>query len=104
MIAMGGLDSFKEELYFIFGQGALERGISCLLMDGPGQGATVRREGIRARPDTEVPIGACIDYLIARGRCGPQTDRLGRHEPGRALRQPGRGRRNTAWRPWLRKE
>jgi hypothetical protein len=67
MIAMGGLDSFKEELYFIFGHGALERGISCLLIDGPGQGATVRYEGIRARPDTEVPIGACIDYLIARG-------------------------------------
>lgn len=67
MIAMGGLDSFKEELYFIFGRGALERGISCLLIDGPGQGATVRYEGIRARPDTEVPIAACIDYLIARG-------------------------------------
>jgi hypothetical protein len=67
MIAMGGLDSFKEELYFIFGHGALERGISCLLIDGPGQGATVRYEGIRARPDTEVPIGACIDYLNARG-------------------------------------
>jgi dienelactone hydrolase len=72
MIAMGGLDSFKEELYFIFGQGALERGISCLLIDGPGQGATVRREGIRARPDTEVPIGACIDYLIARGDVDPK--------------------------------
>lgn len=67
MIAMGGLDSFKEELYFIFGRGALERGISCLLIDGPGQGATVRYEGIRARPDAEVGIAACIDYLIARG-------------------------------------
>jgi dienelactone hydrolase len=66
LIAMGGLDSFKEELYFIFAQGALERGISCLLLDGPGQGATVRREGIHARPDVEVAIAACIDYLNTR--------------------------------------
>jgi hypothetical protein len=89
MIAMGGLDSFKEELYFIFGQGALERGISCLLIDGPGQGATVRYEGIRARPDTEVPIGACIDYLIDRGdvdaqRIGLAGTSLGGHFVSRA--------------------
>jgi predicted alpha/beta-fold hydrolase len=72
VITMGGLDSFKEELYFIMGQGALERGISCLLLDGPGQGATVRREGIHARPDTEVAIAACIDYLSTRDDVDPK--------------------------------
>jgi hypothetical protein len=35
LIAFGGLDSFKEELYFMIGRAALRRGISCLLVDGP---------------------------------------------------------------------
>lgn len=66
LIAFGGLDSFKEELYFMVGRGALERGISCLLMDGPGQGATLRKHGIHNRHDYEVPVAACIDYLHTR--------------------------------------
>lgn len=66
LIAFGGLDSFKEELYFMVGRGALERGISCLLVDGPGQGATLRKHDIYNRFDYEVPVGACIDYLETR--------------------------------------
>ncbi|MGH8429651.1 MAG: hypothetical protein ACREUF_04520, partial [Solimonas sp.] len=38
LIAFGGLDSFKDELWFMVGHGALQRGISVLLVDGPGQG------------------------------------------------------------------
>jgi dienelactone hydrolase len=67
LISFGGLDSFKEELYFMVGRAALARGISCLHMDGPGQGATLRREGITTRFDYEVPVGRCIDYLESRG-------------------------------------
>jgi dienelactone hydrolase len=66
LIAFGGLDSFKEELYFMVARGVLERGISCLLVDGPGQGATLRREHISTRYDYEVPVGRCIDYLATR--------------------------------------
>lgn len=66
LIAFGGLDSFKEELLFMVGRGALERGISCLFVDGPGQGGTLRREGIHTRHDYEVPVGRCIDYLGTR--------------------------------------
>ena len=66
LIAFGGLDSFKEELYFMVGRGALQRGISVLLVDGPGQGATLRRQKIHTRYDYEVPVGACIDYLETR--------------------------------------
>lgn len=66
VVACGGLNSFKEELYFMMGIGALRRGISCLLIDGPGQGATLRRAGILGRPDFEVPLGKCIDYLETR--------------------------------------
>nr|WP_301289500.1 alpha/beta hydrolase [Natronocella acetinitrilica] len=66
LISFGGLDSFKEELYFMVARGAMNRGISCLLVDGPGQGATIRREKIYTRYDYEVPVGACIDYLETR--------------------------------------
>jgi dienelactone hydrolase len=66
LIAFGGLDSFKEELLFMVGRAALERGISCLLVDGPGQGGTLRRQRIPNRFDYEVPVGRCIDYLLTR--------------------------------------
>ena len=66
LISVGGLDSFKDELWFITGRGALQRGISVLLVDGPGQGGALRRHGLVTRPDYEVPIGKCIDWLEKR--------------------------------------
>jgi dienelactone hydrolase len=66
LIGFGGLDSFKEELVFMIGRGVLERGISLLLVDGPGQGAALRRQGLTTRYDYEVPVGRCIDYLETR--------------------------------------
>jgi dipeptidyl aminopeptidase/acylaminoacyl peptidase len=66
LIALGGLDSFKEEMLFMVGKAALDRGIACLFVDGPGQGATLRREGLTTRFDYEVPIAACIDWLSSR--------------------------------------
>jgi dienelactone hydrolase len=71
LIAFGGLDSFKEELYFMIGRGALARGISCLFVDGPGQGAALRRSGLTTRFDYEVPVGRCIDYLEGRDDVDP---------------------------------
>jgi dienelactone hydrolase len=75
LIAFGGVDSFKEELLFMVGNASLERGISCLLVDGPGQGATLRREKIVNRHDYEVPVGYCVDYLETRDDV--DTDRIG---------------------------
>lgn len=66
LICCGGLDSFKDELWFMLGRGALQRSISVLMFDGPGQGASLRRHGIRTRHDYEVPVGRCIDYLETR--------------------------------------
>ncbi len=74
LIAFGGLDSFKDELLFMVGNGALARGISCLLVDGPGQGGTLRRQRIPTRHDYEVPVGRCIDYL--EGRADVDADRI----------------------------
>jgi pimeloyl-ACP methyl ester carboxylesterase len=66
LICMGGLDSIKDEMWFMQAKGALQRGISVLMIDGPGQGGTLRRHKVPNRVDTEFPIGKCIDWLEAR--------------------------------------
>jgi dienelactone hydrolase len=63
---MGGLDSIKDEMWFMQAHGALQRGISVLMVDIPGQGGTLRRHKLVNRVDTEVPIGRCIDWLEQR--------------------------------------
>lgn len=71
LISFGGLDSFKDELWFMTGRGAVQRGIAVLMVDGPGQGATLRRHQIASRYDYEVPVGRCIDYLLGRRDVDP---------------------------------
>ncbi len=44
LICMGGLDSIKDEMWFMQAHGALQRGISVLMVDIPGQGGTLRRQ------------------------------------------------------------
>jgi dienelactone hydrolase len=66
LISFGGLDSFKDELWFMTGHGAVQRGIAVLMVDGPGQGGTLRRHKIPTRFDYEVPVGKCIDWLLKR--------------------------------------
>jgi dipeptidyl aminopeptidase/acylaminoacyl peptidase len=66
LISFGGLDSFKDELWFMTGRGAVQRGIAVLLVDGPGQGGTLRRHKLPTRHDYEVPVGRCIDWLEKR--------------------------------------
>ncbi len=71
LISVGGLDSFKDELWFMTGRGATQRGMSVLLVDGPGQGGSLRRHGLPTRHDYEVPIGKCIDWLVQREDVDP---------------------------------
>jgi dienelactone hydrolase len=71
LISMGGLDSIKDEMWFMQAHGALQRGISTLMIDGPGQGGTLRRHGLTTRPDYEVPIARCVDYLRSRRDVDP---------------------------------
>jgi dienelactone hydrolase len=66
LISFGGLDSFKDELWFMTGRGAVQRGIAVLMVDGPGQGGTLRRHKVPSRFDYEVPVGKCIDFLLDR--------------------------------------
>ena len=48
IVFIGGLDSTAEELYFT-GYGLLERGYQILIVEGPGQGATLREHGLPSR-------------------------------------------------------
>jgi dienelactone hydrolase len=65
VVYFGGLDSCKEELYGVAVLLA-RRGVSCLVVDGPGQGEALKLQGIRSRFDYEVPAAAAFDYLAAR--------------------------------------
>jgi hypothetical protein len=67
LICMGGLDSIKDEMWFMQAHATLQRGIAVLMIDGPGQGGTLRRHKVPNRPDYEAPIGRCIDWLATRG-------------------------------------
>ena len=44
-------------MWFMQANGCLQRGISMLMIDGPGQGGTLHRHKIVTRADSEVPIG-----------------------------------------------
>jgi len=64
LLAHGGFDSTVEEMYFSAGAAALRRGWNCLLFEGPGQGAAVRRHGLRFRPDWEAVVTPVVDHAL----------------------------------------
>ena len=66
----GGFDSTLEEDYLGLAAGALRRGYHVLAFDGPGQGSTVREQGLHFRPDWEAVITPVIDYALTL----PQVD------------------------------
>ncbi|MFF7981771.1 alpha/beta hydrolase family protein [Streptomyces sp. NPDC007901] len=71
----GGYDSTLEENYFALAAGALRRGYHVIAFDGPGQGSTVREQGLHFRPDWEAVVTPVVDFA----RTVPEVDtaRLG---------------------------
>ena len=100
LISMGGLDSIKDEMWFMQAHGALQRGISVLMIDGPGQGGTLRRHRIPTAPTTRCRSAAASTTPDAQRR-RPVAHRGLRLEPRRLLRGARRLRRSTAWPPHL---
>lgn len=72
ILYVAGADVLKEELYFLGGKAAIERGMALLVMDGPGQGETLRHRGLVSRFDYEQPVGAALDYLQSRSEVDPE--------------------------------
>ncbi|MBI3915431.1 MAG: alpha/beta hydrolase [Betaproteobacteria bacterium] len=66
VVHFDGLDITKELLYMRGVPELPKRGISVLLMDGPGTGEAIRFRGHYLRHDYEVAGSACIDYLEKR--------------------------------------
>ncbi|MFJ9707152.1 alpha/beta hydrolase family protein [Streptomyces sp. NPDC101234] len=60
----GGYDSTLEEDYFAPAAGALRRGYNVIAFDGPGQGSTVRGQGLHFRPDWEAVVTPVVDFAL----------------------------------------
>jgi pimeloyl-ACP methyl ester carboxylesterase len=66
VVLVGGYDGTSEELYFLNGRAALDRGYNVLSFDGPGQGAALLQQQLLLRPDFETVIAAVLDFLAGR--------------------------------------
>ena len=75
VVFFDGLDVTKEIQYFRGVPEFTKRGMACLILDGPGNGESIRFRGMPARHDSEVAGSAAIDYLEKRGDV--DKDRIG---------------------------
>jgi dienelactone hydrolase len=66
MVFLDGFDVTKEIQYFKGVPDLVARGIACLIVDGPGNGESVRFRGQYLRHDTESYATAAYEYLAAR--------------------------------------
>jgi dienelactone hydrolase len=66
VVFFDGLDVTKEIQYMRGVTDLVKRGISCLVMDGPGTGEAIRFRGNVLRHDYEVAGSACMDWLEQR--------------------------------------
>ncbi|HEY5378912.1 MAG TPA: prolyl oligopeptidase family serine peptidase [Pseudolabrys sp.] len=70
MVFFDGLDVTKEIQYFKGIADLVERGIACLIVDGPGNGESIRFRELYLRHDTEHYATPVFDYLASR----PEVD------------------------------
>jgi alpha-beta hydrolase superfamily lysophospholipase len=101
VVLSDGLDGTKEEM-FSAALALSERGVACLGMDGPGQGATLRLSGLPARFDAERAVGVAIDYLATRNdvdvnRVGIWAASMGGYYAPRAAAFEKRVKACVAW-------
>jgi dipeptidyl aminopeptidase/acylaminoacyl peptidase len=72
VVFFDGLDVTKEIQYVRGVPDLIKRGISVLVMDGPGTGEAIRFRGHHLRHDYEVAGSACVDYLETRDDVDPK--------------------------------
>ncbi len=75
MVFFDGLDVTKEIQYFKGVADLAARGIACLIVDGPGNGESIRFRRLYLRPDTEHYATPVFDYLASRP--GVDPNRIG---------------------------
>jgi dienelactone hydrolase len=72
VVFFDGLDVTKEIQFTRGVPDLIKRGISVLIMDGPGTGEAIRFRGQYLRHDYEVAGSACVDYLEKREDVDPK--------------------------------
>jgi dienelactone hydrolase len=72
MLFLDGFDVTKEIQYFRGIPDLAARGISCLILDGPGNGEAIRFRGLTLHHETERHAGAAYDYLASRVEFDPK--------------------------------
>jgi fermentation-respiration switch protein FrsA (DUF1100 family) len=71
MVFFDGFDVTKEIQYFRGIADLAARGIACLIVDGPGNGESIRFRGLTLHHETERYGKAAYEYLAARGDVDP---------------------------------
>lgn len=64
LIITPGRDTWAEDTRWVY-DGALKRGIHCLIYDGPGQGLALRLNDLIFRPDWEKVVTPVVDFALA---------------------------------------
>lgn len=102
LVFFDGLDITKELQFSRGVPDLIRRGISCLVVDGPGTGESIRSRGYHLRPDYEVAGSAALDYLVGRDdvdpeRIGVMGISLGGYYAPRCAAMDSRYRACVAW-------
>jgi len=74
LIITPGRDTWAEDTRWVY-DGAIKRGINCLIYDGPGQGFALRLGGLPFRPDWENVIRPVVDFALTLP--GVDSERIG---------------------------
>jgi alpha-beta hydrolase superfamily lysophospholipase len=104
MVFLDGFDVTKEIQYFRGIPDLAARGVSCLILDGPGNGESIRFRGLPLHHETERHAGAAYDYLAARAefdaqRIGIMALSLGGYYAARAASMDHRFACCISWGP-----
>jgi dienelactone hydrolase len=104
MLFLDGFDVTKEIQYFRGVPDLAARGVSCLILDGPGNGEAIRFRNLPLHHETERHAGAAYDYLAARPefdpkRIGIMALSLGGYYAPRAASMDGRFACCISWGP-----
>ncbi|MFF4694846.1 alpha/beta hydrolase family protein [Streptomyces chattanoogensis] len=71
LIGVNGYDSNIHEMYWSHAVPALRRGYACLLVDGPGQGRALIKDGRTLRPDWETVLRPVVDHALTLPEIDP---------------------------------
>ena len=71
LLMIGGAETFAEDLYYFIAPAAIKRGYNFATADLPGQGDTPF-QGLVFCPDSETPMRAILDTLLARPDVDPE--------------------------------